>query len=105
MHEGGPTDTPTTSVKLTEKALPALRLLSVTDVAQDPDDPRLTEPALAPAYDRPDLRVYRLPGALPRAGVVSAQRVVSGDDAQLDAVLDPTFDGRRTVITETHCPG
>ena len=42
VHEGGPTDTPTTSAKLTEQALPALRLLSVTDVAQDPDDPRVT---------------------------------------------------------------
>ena len=30
---------------------------------------------------------------------------MSGDDAQLDAVLDPSFDGRRTVITETALPG
>jgi Bacterial membrane protein YfhO len=105
VHEGGPTDTPTTSVKLTEQALPALRLLSVTDIAQDPDDPRITTPALAPTYDRPDLRVYKLPGALPRAGVVSAQRVVSGDAAQLDAVLDPAFDGRRTVVTGSPLPG
>jgi hypothetical protein len=105
VHEGGPTDTPTTSVKLTEQALPALRLLSVTDIAQDPDDPRITTPALAPTYDRPDLRVYKLPGALPRAGVVSAQQVVSGEAAQLDAVLDPAFDGRRTVVTGSPLPG
>src|SRR6185503_16183606 len=57
------------------------------------------------AYDKPDLRVYRLSGALPRAGVVSSQRVVSGDDAQLDAVLDPSFDGRRTVVTPKPLPG
>lgn len=105
IHGGGPTDTPTTSALLTERALPALRLLSVTDVAQDPDDPRIAKPALPLAYDRADLRVYRLPGALPRAGVVSAQRVVGGDDAQLDAVLDPSFDGRRTVVTGSALPG
>jgi hypothetical protein len=105
VHEGGPSDTPTTSAKLTPQALPALRLLSVTDVVQDPDDPRVTSPALPLTYDRDDLRVYRLAGALPRAGVVASQRVVGGDDAQLDAVLDPSFDGRRTVITGAPLPG
>jgi membrane protein YfhO len=105
IHGGGPADTPTTSALLTAKALPALRLLSVSDVAQDPGDPRVTSPALPLAYDERDLRVYRLPGALPRAGVVSAQRVVGGEDEQLDAVLDPRFDGRTTVVTPTPLPG
>jgi Bacterial membrane protein YfhO len=105
VHGGGPTDTPTTSALLTAKSLPALRLLSVTDVAQDPDDQALPNGLLPLVYDRSDLRVYRLPGALPRAGVVSTQRVVSGDDAQLDAVLDRSFDGRRTVVTGRPLPG
>jgi hypothetical protein len=105
VHGGGPADTPTTSAKLSARALPALRLLSVTDVVQDPDEPRLPAGILPPAYDQRDLRVYRLPGALPRAGVVSAQRVVGGDDAQLDAVLDPSFDGRDTVVTGKRLPG
>jgi hypothetical protein len=105
VHGGGPGDTPTTSAELSARALPALRLLSVSDVVQDPDEPRLPASILPRAYDRPDLRVYRLPGALPRAGVVSAQRVVSGDDAQLDAVLDPSFDGRDTVVSGKPLPG
>jgi membrane protein YfhO len=105
VHGGGPGDTPTTSAKLSAQALPALRLLSVTDIAQDPDEPRLPASILPLAYDKPDLRVYRLAGALPRAGVVSSQRVVGGDDAQLDAVLQPSFDGRRTVVTDRALPG
>jgi hypothetical protein len=38
-------------------------------------------------------------------GVVDAQRVVPGDEAQLDAVLEPGFDGRRTVVTPSPLPG
>jgi hypothetical protein len=105
IREGGPTDTPTTSAKLTRRALPALRLLSVTDVAQDPDEPPIAKPALELGYDRPDLRVYSLPRALPRAGVVSAQRVAPTDAEQLDAVLDPAFDGRSTLVTPKPLPG
>ena len=37
--DGGPTDVPTTSARLTAASLPAFRLLSVTDIAQDPDEP------------------------------------------------------------------
>jgi hypothetical protein len=103
IHGGGPGDTPTTSALLTPKALPALRLLSVGDVAQDPGDERVT--SLPLAYDRDDLRVYRVPRALPRAGVVSAQRVAPTDAQQLDAVLDPSFDGRSTVVTPAPLPG
>ncbi len=102
---GGPGDTPTTSATLTARSLPALRLLSVTDIAQDPGDPRVRHPSLPLAYDRRDLRIYANPGALPRAGVVDAQRIAAGDAAQLDAVLDPGFDGRRTVVTPVSLPG
>jgi hypothetical protein len=105
IRAGGPTDTPTTSAKLTRRALPALRLLSVTDVVQDPDDPRAASPALPVTYDRADLRVYSLPRALPRAGVVGAERVAPTEAEQLDAVLDPAFDGRRTVVTPEPLPG
>ena len=103
VHGGGPGDTPTTSARLTAQALPALRLLSVTDIAQDPDEPRIPSPHLPLGYDKPDLRVYATAGPLPRAGVVG--QASGGDDAQLDAVLDPAFDGRRTVVTGTRCPG
>ena len=103
--DGAPTDTPTTGAVLTPQALPAFRLLSVTGVAQSPTDPRVTSPSLPVAYDRPDLRVYRNPRALPRAGVVDAQRTVAGDEAQLEAVLDPAFDGRRTVVAGEPLPG
>jgi hypothetical protein len=103
--DGGPTDVPTTSAVLTEKALPAFRLLSVTGIAQDPGDEAVSSPRLPLRYDARDLRIYADPGALPRAGVVDAQRVVPGEDAQLDAVLDPSFDGRRTVVTPAPLPG
>jgi hypothetical protein len=103
--EGGPTDNPTSNARLTARALPAFSLLSVTDIAQDPAEPRVREPALALAYDRRDLRVYANARALPRVGVVDAQRVVPEEEAQLDAVLDRGFDGRRTVITATALPG
>ena len=103
--DGSPTDNPTTGARLTDRALPAFRLLSVTDVVQDPDDPAVREPALPIAYARPDLRVYANPRALPRAGVVAAQLVEPRDDEQLDAVLDPSFDGRRTVVTPERLPG
>ena len=103
--DGGPTDHPTSQARLTERALPAFRLLSVTDIAQDPGDPPVRDPALPVAYDRRDLRIYANPRALPRAGVVDVQRVVASEEAELDAVLDPGFDGRRTVVTSTPLPG
>jgi hypothetical protein len=102
---GAPTDTPTTSAQLTAAALPAFRLLSVTDVIQDPGDPRVTDPSLPVVYNRRDMRVYKNPGAMPRAAVVDAQRVAPDDEAQLSAVLDPAFDGRRTVVTPTPLRG
>jgi hypothetical protein len=103
--DGGPADHPTSQARVAERALPAFRLLSVTDIVQDPQDPPVRDPALPVAYDRRDLRVYANPGALPRAGVVDVQRVVASEEAELDAVLDPGFDGRRTVVTSTRLPG
>ena len=105
IRNGGPTDTPTTTAVLTARALPAFRLLSVTDIVQDPDEPAVRAPSLPLAYDRRDLRVYRNPDALPRAGVVDAQRIEPADDRQLAAVLDPGFDGRRTVVSARPLPG
>jgi hypothetical protein len=103
--DGGPTDNPTTNARLTRAALPAFRLLSVTDIAQDPAEPQVRDPRLPVAYDRSDLRVYANPGALPRVGLVDAQRVAPLDDEQLAAVLDPGFDGRRVVVTPAPLPG
>ena len=103
VQDGGPTEFPTNTAVLTARSLPALRLLSVTDVVQDPAERPLR--TLPLAYRGPDARIYRLPGALPRAGVVDAQRVVSAGDAELDAVLAPGFDGRRTLVTSKALPG
>ena len=105
VRDGGPTDVPTTSARLTAASLPAFRLLSVTDIAQDPDDPVVADPSLPLSYDGRDLRVYRTPRPLPRAGVVGAQRVAPTEEAQLAAVLEPGFDGRTTVVTERPLPG
>jgi hypothetical protein len=102
---GGPGDFPTTKAVLTPASLPALRLLSVTDIVQDPAERRIAAPALPVTYDRPDARIYANPGALPRAGVVNAQHIVEGDDAELEAVLRPGFDGRRVVVTQRPLPG
>jgi hypothetical protein len=103
--DGGPTDVPTTSARLTPAALPAFRLLSVTDIAQDPDEPPVEAPALPLSYDERDLRVYATPRPLPRAGVVGSQQVVPDEEGQLQAVLDPAFDGRSTVVTGAPLPG
>jgi hypothetical protein len=105
VRGGGPTDTPTTGARLTPRSLRAFRLLSVTDIAQDPIAPRARLPNLLLAYDRPDLRLYANTGAMPRAGVVAAQRVIPSEAAELEAVLRPGFDGRRTVVTPSPLPG
>jgi membrane protein YfhO len=103
--DGGPTDVPTTSAVLSETALPAFRLLSVTDIAQDPDEPAAESPSLPLSYDERDLRVYATPRPLPRVGVVGSQRIAPGEDEQLEAVLDEDFDGRTTVVTGDSLPG
>jgi Bacterial membrane protein YfhO len=103
--DGGPTDVPTTDARLTAAALPAFRLLSVTDIVQDPEDPPVEDPELPLSYDARDLRAYATPRPLPRAGVVDSQVVVPDEQGQLDAVLDPDFDGRSTLVTPRPLPG
>ena len=102
---------------VTPRALRTLRLLGVTHILHPkfvrpdapPFEPLVPYPplrarGLRQVYDGPDARVYRVEGALPRAFVVSAQRVVDGAEAQLDAVTDPAFDGRRVAVTERRLP-
>ena len=101
----GTTDFPTTRAVLTARSLPALRLLSVTDVVQDPGDPPVRGAGLPLVYEGRDARIYANRRALPRAGVVDAQQMVTGEEAELDAVLRPGFDGRRVVVTSTPLPG
>ena len=102
----------------TPSALRVMRLLGVTHILHAktvlPPSPPLDRLAPFPplharglrlVYDGSDARVYRVVGALPRAFVVPAQRVVSGGDAALAAVTDPGFDGRRVAVTEGRVGG
>jgi hypothetical protein len=104
--------------EVTPRALRTLRLLGVTHILRaarvrplappfEPLQPYppLRIPGVTPVYDGPDARVYRVHGALPRAFVVGAQRVVEDGDAQLDAVTGASFDGRRVAITERRIEG
>jgi hypothetical protein len=67
--------------------------------------PPLEARGLVQVYDGADARVYRIEGALPRAWVVGAQRVVADDDAALEAVTRPGFDARGVTITDHRLPG
>jgi hypothetical protein len=96
---------PTAEAKQTPRALRGMSLLSVTDIVQDPADPPSRLPGLELAYSGRDARVYRNPGALPRAFLVDRQRVVDGADAALRATLDPRFDARRVAVTERPVAG
>jgi hypothetical protein len=97
---------PITSVTTAhDPALRALSLLGVSRLVQDPEDPLLKERGLTLTYNRPDARIYTNRRALPRAWVVGAQRVVTGDEATLRAVGDPDFDPRRTAIVESAVSG
>jgi hypothetical protein len=85
------------------RARHALGLLSVTRILQPPNDEALGDARLV--YRGPDARIYANEYALPRAFLVSHQRVVDGDEAALDAVSSLSFDGRRQVVTETRVSG
>jgi hypothetical protein len=111
-------DIPLRLREVTPRALRTMRLLGVTHVlgpkTVEPDTPPfdrlvtvppLRVPGLSLVYDGPDARVYRLAGALPRAFVVGAQRVVSDDDAALEAITRPSFDARRVAVTEKPLDG
>jgi hypothetical protein len=111
-------DIPLRFLEPTPRALRAMRLLGVTHVMEgktaqvgEPPNERvlrfdpLDVPGLTQVYDGPDARVYRLEGALPRAFVVGAQRVVGGGDEALAAITKPGFDARTTAITEERVNG
>jgi hypothetical protein len=115
---GGLLDIPLRFLDVTPQSLRMMRLLGVTHLMQAqatfptqapldrlvPVAP-LRMPGLKLVYDRPDARIYRLEGALPRAFVVNAQRVVDGDQAALDAIASPSFDARGEAVTEQPLEG
>jgi Bacterial membrane protein YfhO len=92
--------------EVTPERLRVLGLLGVTDVLQSRDAPALGGlPGVRLAYTGPDARVYAYDRALPRAFVVGAQTVVPSEEAALAAIVDPSFDGRRTAIVEDRIDG
>jgi Bacterial membrane protein YfhO len=90
---------------LTPDRLPALRLMGVTHVLQPPTDPPLDVPGLELVHPGPDVRVYALAGAHPRAMVVGAQTVAGSEDEAFAAVTAPGFDPQRAAVTEEPVPG
>ena len=111
-------DIPLRLLDVTPRALRTLRLLGVTHLlgaktlwpAKPPFDrltraPPLHVAGLTLVYDGPDARVYRINGALPRAWVVGAQRVVSGDGAARRAITRPDFHPRLAAVTGRRLPG
>lgn len=69
------------------------------------DAPPLEVPGLRLIQDGPDARVYRIDGALPRTWLAGAQTVVADDSAALEAITQPSFSARRTVVTEDRVAG
>jgi hypothetical protein len=53
--------------------------------------------ATVPGLFEQPIRIFRVPDPLPRAYVVGDARVADGE-AALDAIADPTFDPRHTVL-------
>jgi hypothetical protein len=96
---------PTTVAQPRVEALPALSLLSVADLMQDPGEQPLRLPGLEVAYSGRDARVYRNTRALPRVFLVARQRTVPGEDAALAAVAAGRVDARRVALTERRLPG
>jgi membrane protein YfhO len=96
--EEGEFTVPTMRIRPDDGALRALGLLGVTDIVQPPGEPPV--PGWEITYDGDDARLYANPHALPRAWVVGGQRTVASEDEALDAILEPSFDGRRTAIVE-----
>jgi Bacterial membrane protein YfhO len=96
---------PTTVAQPRAEALPALSLLSVADLMQDPGDEPLRLPGLRLAYAASDARIYRNTRALPRAFLVARQRNVADEDAALAAVARGQVDARRVAVTEQRLPG
>ena len=111
-------DIPLELQDVTPRALRGLRLLGVTHVLQGATGRAATPPyepepapdpldvsGLAEVRAGRDARLYRLEETLPRAWVVSGQRVVEGEDAALDAITSPGFEPRREAIVEARLPG
>jgi hypothetical protein len=96
--EEGEFTVPTMRIRADEGALRALGLFGVTDIVQPPAEPAV--PGWEVSYEGEDARLYANPHALPRTWVVGRQQVVAGEEAALDAILDPSFDARRTAIVE-----
>ena len=94
---------PTLLVEPDDESLRVLGLLGVTDVIQPPGEPRV--PGWEVSYEGADARLYSNPHAVPRAWVVAGQRTVEGEDAALDAILDPAFEPARTAIVERPVAG
>ena len=90
---------------VTETSMRAFDLLSVAGVLAPAGGEQPRADGLRLAYEGPDANVYRNAGALPRAFVVGAGRVVEDDDQQLEAVLAPGFDGRSEAVLDEPVEG
>jgi Bacterial membrane protein YfhO len=82
---------------LTDRSLRVFSLLAAHDLVTAPEH-KLRHESLRQVYNGPDARVYENERALPRASLVGAARVVDGEDAAFDGVLDPRFDPRREAL-------
>jgi hypothetical protein len=89
----------------TPAAVRAMSVLSVSDMLAAPDDDPLRLPGVRVAYRGKDAVIYRNERALPRLFLVGRQQVLPDAEAQLRAVTDPRFDGRRVAVTERRLPG
>jgi hypothetical protein len=96
---------PTTVAQPRAEALPALSLLSVADLIQDPGERPLRLPGLEIAYSGRDARVYRNTRALPRVFLVARQRTVPDEDEAFAAVAAGRVDASRVALTERRLPG
>jgi hypothetical protein len=96
---------PQIQAPVNERSLRVFSLLSVHDIVNSREVDPLDRPGLRLAYDGPDARVYANERALPRAFLVGDTEVVDGEDAALDAVLAPGFDGRRAAVVEEPLAG
>ena len=88
-----------------EPALRALSMVGVSDLVQDPADPRRHDAGLRVAYSGADARVYENRNALPRAWVAASQRVADSPERALRQIGDDELDLRRTVVVERELPG
>lgn len=88
----------------TPAAVRTLDLLSVKDLLVAPGT-TLHGPGLSVAYKGSDGVVYSNSRALPRVFVVDHQQTIRSEQAQLNAVTAPGFDGRGTAVTGTPIAG